>query len=189
MDRRDPKQSVAAMIGACVIDDPVEFGNWCAHGYALLEQERHRLRQERSMASVPPGAVIATGPAPMMTMGEDRIPMMESSGTGPTPEQAARWHARQERAMQQGQYSQPDAYDVATHPHQFDSPALPPQADIVADLQRKVEGLLASLQHQVYAPNAMPQVQQFAPQAVVPQVVSPWPVRPMAGGYMPGRRY
>jgi hypothetical protein len=188
------RHEVAAAIGAMVVDDPREFGNWCRHGYELNEQFRRGERDERNLLARQTEAMRDQG---VDVGGGDRIPLgtLGLRGGEPSPEQAARWQERHQRYAEAGAYSAPgevftgDRGRYASEPAQF---AAPDRGSIIATVQDLVRQELANLQGSAYGANAMPQAP--APSWPTP-VVRPTPVwtngapNPGPGGYVPGRRY
>lgn len=181
------RAAMACHLGAILVDDQREFGNWCAHGFALLEQQRKEV------------AILGRGPRPealTASIDGDRIPMAQPMSEGPSPEQAARWRERFERHAAAGSYRAPDEFAAA----RYQQDPLPPPTDprdVVAFVRDAVQRELASLRDQAYGANAMPM--QAPPAAVPPlptwppQNIAPatprLPMPPLGSGYMPGRRY
>jgi hypothetical protein len=184
---------VASLIGAAVIDDPREFGNWCRHGYELNEQFRRGERDERNLLARQTEALRDQG---VDVGGGDRIPLgtLGLRGGEPSPEQLARWNERHQRYAEAGAYSAPgDPGDQRVPGARYDqSVSAPDRGSIIATVQDLVRQELANLQGSAYGANAMPQAP--APSWPTP-VVRPTPVwtnggpNPGPGGYVPGRRY
>jgi hypothetical protein len=185
---------VASLIGAAVIDDPREFGNWCRHGYELNEQFRRGERDERNLLARQTEALRDQG---VDVGGGDRIPLgtLGLRGGEPSPEQAARWQERHQRYAEAGAYSAPGTERMEPGdygPRYPDRLPAPDRGSIIATVQDLVRQELANLQGSAYGANAMPQAP--APSWPSP-VVRPTPVwtngapNPGPGGYVPGRRY
>lgn len=188
----DNRNIVASLIGAAVIDDPREFGNWCKHGFELLEQFRLGERDERVMFA---RANAALQNQPAVTMGGDRIPLAAGDGREPSPEALARWNARVNQHLQAGHAVPTDqpqfvpqtyagaAVSEAALAQSYGQPVAQP-GDMAAVVQDLVRRELASLQGSAYAATGMPQ------QAPAP---TPFPAAPVVrptptwtnGGFTP----
>lgn len=186
---------VASLIGAAVIDDPVEFGNWCKHGFELLKQFRLGERDERVMFE---RANQRLQDQPNVNFGGDRIPFAAHEGREPSPELAARWQERFQRNMQAGVYRDPDApgYAQAIPPAGIPEAALAQQRlpeysspDMSALVQDLVRQELAKVQGSAYGASGMTAP---TPAPVPAPIVRPTPQWTNAGfgvqpGYVPRR--
>ena len=190
---------VASLIGAAVIDDPVEFGNWCKHGFELLKQFRLGERDERVMFE---RANQRLAEQPNVTMGGDRIPFAAHEGREPSPELAARWQERFQRNMQAGVYRDPDAPQTGYAAQQIPPAGIPEAAlaqqrvpeyqssDMSAVVQDLVRQELAKLQGSAYGAGGMPVAP--TPQPAPSPIVRPTSQWTNAGfgvtpGYVPRR--
>lgn len=180
---------MACQIGAAVIDDPREFGNWCKHGFELLEQERRFARDERQLVAMQGGRTAQ--------MGGDQVPLAEApvGAQGPSYEQAARWQERFERNAAAGQYRQAD--DVAPQfVREYARTQVPNPNDLASIVREAIQRELASAREAQYAASVVPnQTQQAWPQQAPVMPTPQWtsgggPGPTPAGGYVvPGRRY
>lgn len=194
----DNRCIVASVIGAAVIDNPQEFGNWCKHGFELLKQFRLGERDERVMFE---NANRRLADQPNVNFGGDRIPFAASEGREPSPEMAARWQERFQRNMASGAYTDPDAPQAGyaqqhIPPAGISEAALAQQrqpeyqsADMSALVQDLVRQELAKVQGSAYGASGMiAPTPQPAPSPIVrptPQWTnSAFGVQP---GYVPRR--
>ena len=193
---------VASLIGAAVIDDPVEFGNWCKHGFELLKQFRLGERDERVMFE---RANQRLQDQPNVNFGGDRIPFAAHEGREPSPELAARWQERFQRNLASGAYTDPDGGSqfFSGQPGRHVPPAGVPEAALAqrpmpeyqpADMSAVVQDLvrqeLAKLQGSAYGAGGMPVAP--TPQPAPSPIVRPTSQWTNAGfgvtpGYVPRR--
>ena len=190
---------VASLIGAAVIDDPVEFGNWCKHGFELLKQFRLGERDERVMFE---RANQRLQDQPNVNFGGDRIPFAAHEGREPSPEMAARWQERFQRNVAAGVYSDPNGLTNAPGRYGYLPTAIPEAAlaqrpmpeyqpaDMSAVVQDLVRQELAKLQGSAYGAGGMQP--QPTPQPVPSPIVRPTPQWTNAAfgvqpGYVPRR--
>jgi len=190
---------VASLIGAAVIDDPREFGNWCRHGFILLEKFRLGDRDEAQMFE---RANARLANEAHISMGGDRIPFAAHEGREPSPEMAARWQERFQRNMQAGVYRDPDAPQMGYAAQQIPPAGIPEAAlaqqrvpeyqssDMSAVVQDLVRQELAKLQGSAYGAGGMPVAP--TPQPAPSPIVRPTSQWTNAGfgvtpGYVPRR--
>lgn len=194
----DNRCIVASIIGAAVIDDPVEFGNWCKHGFELLKQFRLGERDERVMFE---RANQRLQDQPNVNFGGDRIPFAAHEGREPSPEMAARWQERFQRNVAAGVYSDPNGLTNAPGRYGYLPTAIPEAAlaqqrlpeysspDMSALVQDLVRQELAKVQGSAYGASGMTAP---TPAPAPAPIVRPTPQWTNAGfgvqpGYVPRR--